>query len=94
MVSITSRHRKNAQKLMDYYYDPKVAAEVAAWVNYICPVEGAREEMEKIDPELAESPFIFPGEDYIAEHDIVGFRALSAQEDADYSALWAKAVGN
>ena len=31
---------------------------------------------------------------YIAEHDIVGFRALSSQEDADYSALWAKAVGN
>lgn len=94
MVPITSHHRRNAQRVMDYYYDPKVAAEVAAWVNYICPVEGAREEMEKIDPDLAESPFIFPGEDYIAEHDIVGFRALSAQEDADYSALWAKAVGN
>ncbi|MBA4083636.1 MAG: polyamine ABC transporter substrate-binding protein [Kytococcus sp.] len=94
MVPITSHHRRNAQRVMDYYYEPKVAAEVAAWVNYICPVEGAREEMEKIDPDLAESPFIFPGEDYIAEHDIVGFRALSAQEDADYSALWAKAVGN
>ena len=71
-----------------------MAAEVAAWVNYICPVEGARAEMEKIDPDLAESPFIFPSEDYIADHDIVGFRALSSQEDADYSALWAKAVGN
>ncbi|UTT67100.1 spermidine/putrescine ABC transporter substrate-binding protein [Janibacter sp. CX7] len=94
MVPITSQHRRNAQRVMDYYYDPKVAAEVAAWVNYICPVEGAREEMEKIDPELAESPFIFPSEDYIADHDIVGFRALSSQEDADYSALWARTVGN
>ena len=94
MVPITSHHRRNAQQLMNHYYDPKVAAEVAAWVNYICPVEGAREEMEKIDPELAESPFIFPGEDYIKDKNIVGFRALSAQEDADYSALWAKAVGN
>lgn len=94
MVPITSHHRRNAQQLMDYYYEPKVAAEVAAWVNYICPVEGAREEMEKIDPELAKSPFIFPGEDYIADKNIVGFRALSAQDDADYSALWAKAVGN
>ncbi|SMC32917.1 polyamine ABC transporter substrate-binding protein [Janibacter indicus] len=94
MVPITSHHRRNAQQVMDYYYDPKVAAEVAAWVNYICPVEGARAAMEKIDPDLAESPFIFPSEDYIADHDIVGFRALSSQEDADYSALWAKAVGN
>lgn len=94
MVPITSQHRRNAQQLMDYYYEPKVAAEVAAWVNYICPVEGARAEMEKIDPELAKSPFIFPGEDYIKDKNIVGFRALSAQDDADYSALWAKAVGN
>ncbi|WP_068262916.1 ABC transporter substrate-binding protein [Janibacter limosus] len=94
MVPITSQHRRNAQQLMDYYYEPQVAAEVAAWVNYICPVEGAREEMEKIDPELAESPFIFPGEKYIEDKNIVGFRALSAQDDADYSALWAKAVGN
>ena len=45
---------------MDYYYDPAVAAQVAAWVNYVCPVEGAQAEMEKIDPDLAESPFIFP----------------------------------
>jgi spermidine/putrescine transport system substrate-binding protein len=47
-------------RLIDYYYDPKVAAKVAAWVNYICPVEGAQEEMQKIDPDLALSPLIFP----------------------------------
>ena len=41
---------------MDYYYDPAVAAQVAAWVNYVSPVEGAQAEMEKIDPELAENP--------------------------------------
>ena len=46
--------------LIDYYYDPKVAAKVAAWVNYICPVEGAQEEMQRIDPDLALSPLIFP----------------------------------
>ena len=45
---------------MNYYYDPEVAAQVAAYVNYICPVQGAQAEMEKIDPELAKSPFIFP----------------------------------
>ena len=31
-----------------------VAAKLAAWVNYICPVAGAQEEMTKIDPDLAE----------------------------------------
>ena len=43
MIPITSTHRANAEKLMDYYYDPEVAAEVAAWVNYVCPVSGAQE---------------------------------------------------
>jgi spermidine/putrescine transport system substrate-binding protein len=94
MVPITSTHRRNAEILMNYYYDPAVAAQVAAWVNYVCPVEGAQAEMEKIDPELAKSPFIFPSEAYIKEHRVQGFRALDAKEDADYSAMWAKVVGN
>ena len=94
MVPITSTHRKNAMTLMNYYYEPKVAAEVAAYVNYICPVKGAQAEMEKIDPELAKSPFIFPSEDYIKQNNIQGFRALTPEEDAAYGAAWAKVVGN
>lgn len=94
MIPITSRHRKSAMALMDYYYQPEVAAQVAAYVNYVCPVEGAQAEMEKIDPELAKSPFIFPSESYIKDNNVKGFRALSPQEDADYSSIWAKVVGN
>ncbi len=94
MIPITSTHRRNAMTLMDYYYRPDVAAQVAAYVNYVCPVTGAQEEMKKIDAELADSPFIFPSEQWIADHKIQGFRALDAQEDADYSAMWAKVVGN
>lgn len=33
----------NAMKLMDYYYQPDVAAEVTEWVNYISPVPGAQQ---------------------------------------------------
>jgi spermidine/putrescine transport system substrate-binding protein len=94
MVPITSPHRRNALKVMDYYYEPAVAAQVAAWVNYVCPVEGAREEMEKIDPELAESPFIFPDAAYLKDNNIQVFRALSPEEEAEYSEAWAKVVGN
>ncbi|GAB1645180.1 spermidine/putrescine ABC transporter substrate-binding protein [Krasilnikovia sp. MM14-A1259] len=60
VVPNQAAHRANAQRLMDYYYDPTVAATVAAYVNYICPVEGAQAAMEKIDPELAANPLIFP----------------------------------
>ena len=35
-----ARHKTNAEKLMDYYYEPPVAAELAAYINYVCPVDG------------------------------------------------------
>ena len=95
MVPITSTHRSNAQKLMDYYYDPAVAAQVAAWVNYVCPVDGAQAEMEKLDPELAQSPFIFPTAEYIEEKNIQAFRVLDAEEDIEFADLWStKVMGN
>ena len=50
MVPNLPTHQANAEAWIDYYYDPEIAARLAAWVNYICPVEGAREAMEKIDP--------------------------------------------
>ena len=58
--------KKNAEKLFDFYYRPDVAAEVAAWVNYICPVEGAKDELLKIDPGVAKNPLIFPTEEMLA----------------------------
>jgi spermidine/putrescine transport system substrate-binding protein len=95
MVPITSTHRRNAQMVMDYYYDPAVAAEVAAWVNYVCPVEGAQAEMEKIDPDLAESPWIFPTVDFISDNNIQQFRALDPEEETEYADLWStKVMGN
>ena len=39
---------------MNYVYDPEVAAKIAAYVNYVTPVVGAKEVLAKTDPELAE----------------------------------------
>jgi spermidine/putrescine transport system substrate-binding protein len=92
MVPIGAPHKANAEKLFDYYYDPKVAAEVAAYVNYICPVEGAKAEMEKIDKDLADSPLIFPTEDYLSKVKV--FRTLSPDEETKYSEEFQKVIGN
>lgn len=92
MVPIASPHRANAEKLLNYYYDPKVAAEVAAWVQYICPVEGAQEEMKKIDKSLVDSPLIFPTADDLAKVKV--FRTLSPDEEASYSEAFQKVIGN
>jgi len=91
LVPTTSPHKKNAERLMDFYYDPRVAAEVAAYVNYICPVEGAQQEMEKIDPSLVESPLIFPTEEDLSK--VSFFRPLSAEEESTYSEAFQKVIG-
>jgi len=49
-----------AETWMNFYYDPKVAAELAAYVNYVSPVVGAKRYAEDIDPGLAENQLIFP----------------------------------
>ncbi|MGO2080886.1 ABC transporter substrate-binding protein [Glutamicibacter arilaitensis] len=91
MVPVGSPRKTNAEKLMDFYYDPAVAAEVAAYVNFICPVEGAKEEMEKIDPELVGNPLIFPtGEDLAKAH---VFRSLEADEETSLNSEFQSAIG-
>lgn len=91
LVPAGAQHRANAEAFIDYYYRPKVAAELAAWVNYICPVTGAQREMRKIDEELAENKLIFPDEEMIARGH--NFRPLSAKEEERYETKFAKLIG-
>ena len=88
----TAESKKNAEKMINYYYDPAVAAEVAAYVNYVCPVKGAQAEMEKIDPELAKSEYIFPTDKTMANLQV--FRALTTEEETTWTEAFQKAAGN
>jgi spermidine/putrescine transport system substrate-binding protein len=84
--------KANAEKLINFYYDPAIAAEVAAYVNYVCPVNGAQAEMEKIDPALASSPFIFP--DAATSAKLSVFRSLTPAEETSWGEAFQKAAGN
>ena len=91
MVPNLSEHQANAEQWIDYYYEPAVAAKLAAWVNYICPVVGAREEMEKIDPELMENKLIFPDEEDLK--DTFDFMVLDEQQSRQYEGEWSDVTG-
>jgi spermidine/putrescine transport system substrate-binding protein len=86
LVPIGSRHKKNAESLMNWYYDPKIAAEVAAYVNYITPVVGAKEEAVKIDPDLADNQLIFP--DAATLKNAYVFHTLTPAVDQSYSSAF------
>jgi spermidine/putrescine transport system substrate-binding protein len=60
MVIPTGGDVYTASTFMNFFYDPAIAAKVAAYVNYITPVKGTKEAITKIDPALAKDPLIFP----------------------------------
>jgi spermidine/putrescine transport system substrate-binding protein len=79
-------------ELIDYYYEPEVAARVAEYVQYVTPVAGAREAMEQLNPELAENPLVFPDEEMSKR--IFDMRSLTAEEDNRYSQAYQRILGN
>jgi spermidine/putrescine transport system substrate-binding protein len=83
--------KASAEKLINWYYDPAIAAEVAAYVNYVTPVKGAQAEMEKIDPDLATSEFIFPSEATMSNLSV--FRSLTPAEETSWTEAFQKASG-
>jgi spermidine/putrescine transport system substrate-binding protein len=86
MVPNLAQHESNAEEWINYYYEPAVAAKLADWNYYICPVEGAQEEMLKLDRPAAKSPLIFPTEDMLK--DTWGFMALNDQQEIAYERDW------
>ena len=92
LVPALAAHKKNAELIMNYYYDPKVAAEVAAYVQYISPVAGAQEAMAAIDPALVENQWIFP--DTATLDNSFVFMTLTAEQDVAYQRAFQKAIGN
>jgi spermidine/putrescine transport system substrate-binding protein len=80
-----------ASTFMNFVYDPKIAAQIAAYINYVSPVKGAKEELAKIDPKLANNPLIFPDEETLSKVKIFDAEALNNQ---DYVERWQTLIGS
>ncbi|MFI7328062.1 PotD/PotF family extracellular solute-binding protein [Streptomyces rubiginosohelvolus] len=91
LVPAQARHKTNAEKLIDYYYEPPVAAQLAAYINYVCPVDGVREELAKIDESMASNTLILPDKEMAAKSR--SFRSLSSEEETAYEEKFAKLIG-
>ncbi|MDG4836826.1 spermidine/putrescine ABC transporter substrate-binding protein [Micromonospora sp. WMMD967] len=91
LVPNRATHKSNAEQLINYYYEPAVAAKLAAYVNYICPVRGAQAEMEKIDPELAANPLIFPDEALLSRSTV--FMTLDEKQEKEYEGKFQQVIG-
>ncbi|MDX6233543.1 MAG: spermidine/putrescine transport system substrate-binding protein [Nocardioidaceae bacterium] len=91
IVPNMAQHEGNAEKWIDFYYEPEVAAKLSAWVNYICPVEGARDAMVKIDDTLVDNKLIFPSEEDLK--DAFDFMVLDDKQSQQYEGEWSDVTG-
>ncbi|MFF9409084.1 spermidine/putrescine ABC transporter substrate-binding protein [Streptomyces anandii] len=91
LIPNKARHKANAERLIDFYYEPRQAAQLSAYVAYMSPVDGAKEELAKIDKASAENPLIIPTKDMVVRAH--SFRALSDKEEAAYEEKFAKLTG-
>jgi spermidine/putrescine transport system substrate-binding protein len=67
LIPNMATHQDNAEKWINYYYEPEVAAKLANYNSYICPVKGAQEAMEKVNPDNVHNELIFPTEKTLAK---------------------------
>jgi spermidine/putrescine transport system substrate-binding protein len=91
VIPVRTQHKKNAETLMNYYYQPAVAAPVAEAVNYITPVVGTQAVLAKKDPAIAKNELIFPTAATLSK--AKGFMELTADQEKRYSAAFAKLAG-
>ncbi|MET7712654.1 spermidine/putrescine ABC transporter substrate-binding protein [Streptomyces sp. NPDC005407] len=95
MIPNLARHKRNAEALVDHYYEPEVAAELAAWVNYVCPVPAARDVLASSKDEetaaLAEDPLIFPDDEMRKRLAIA--RDITSEERTEFAKRWNSIVG-
>ena len=91
MIPTGAANQAGAEKLIDYYYRPEVAAQVEAWVNYVCPVTGAQEAIKDIDAELATNEPIFPTDAIRSK--LHGFMNLDEKTEKAYQDMFQKVIG-
>jgi spermidine/putrescine transport system substrate-binding protein len=86
-----AQHKKNAEALINFYYQPEIMAEVEDYVNYIAPVKGAQEALLKSDPDIAKNPLIFPNAEVLGRSH--GFMALTEEQETKYNQAFQSLIG-
>jgi len=87
----SAENKALVEEMINYYYQPEVAAQVADYVQFITPVQGAREAMESVNPDQVDNPLIFPDDEMNSR--LHGFRTLTPQEDNQFTSAFQSVLG-
>ena len=84
-------NKYTAELMMDFVYDIPVAAQIAAYVYYVSPVEGIGAAIEALDPGASTNPLLFPPPEVVAKQQ--NFQFLSPEIEDVLNALYANLSG-
>jgi len=84
-------NKYTAELMMNFVYDPKIAAQIEDYVYYVCPVKGAEAEIKKLDPGAESNPLIFPPADVQAKYH--NFQFLPADLETKLDELYLQLSG-
>jgi spermidine/putrescine transport system substrate-binding protein len=87
MIPQKAEHPYGAETVMNYYYEPQVAAKIAEYVNYISPVDN----IKQYAPDIADNPLIFPPADIRAK--LHPYPTLTPAEERQMQEAMAKVTG-
>lgn len=85
-----AEHPVDAMELMNFVYQPEIAAQMTAWINYISPVPAAKDIMlgakDAYTRQVAKSPLVFPTPDMEAR--LHHYRNLDEEEEKTWQGLF------
>jgi spermidine/putrescine transport system substrate-binding protein len=88
-----AEHPIDAMEFMNFVYDPQIAAQIAGWVNYICPVPAAQEILEAkggFERKVAQSPLVFPTPEM--ESRLHHYKDLDDEEEQAWNDLFQQVI--
>jgi spermidine/putrescine transport system substrate-binding protein len=91
VIPARARHTENAERLMNFYYEPDIAAQLSMYERYMCPVLGTQDAMRRLDPGLADEKYIFPTPGLLDSGHF--FKILTPQQNSGYTASYQNIVG-
>ncbi|MFE4358056.1 extracellular solute-binding protein [Kitasatospora sp. NPDC056800] len=91
LVPARAQHKANAEKLIDFYYQPKIAAQLVAGIGFVSAVTGMKDELAGIAPDTAANPLVVPTPEMAGRAHV--FRTLSESEESDFEQKFSKLIG-
>ncbi|HZE30200.1 MAG TPA: spermidine/putrescine ABC transporter substrate-binding protein [Actinoallomurus sp.] len=97
MIPKTADNPVDALMMMDFFYRPEIAANLAEYINYVTPVPGAKQVIaadaakasgsdKKSLEAMASSPLVFPSDADYAK--LRHYRSLTPAEEKEYNAVF------